>query len=142
MSSKIYVGNMNYATTAETLTSLFSQYGEVVSATVIKDRFTEQSKGFGFVEMSDEAAAGTAIATLNGKELEGRRLRVNVAEERAPRTDRPRRDFNREGGYNRGGNRDGGYNRGNREGGYNRGGDRGYGRPRGDYDAPKDDDRY
>lgn len=128
---------MNYATTAETLTSLFSQYGEVVSATVIKDRFTEQSKGFGFVEMSDEAAAGTAIATLNGKELEGRRLRVNVAEERAPRTDRPRRDFNRDGGYNRGGNRDGGYNRG-----YNRDGGRGYGRPRGDYDAPKDDDRY
>ena len=127
---------MNYATTAETLTSLFSQYGEVVSATVIKDRFTEQSKGFGFVEMSDDAAAETAIAALNGKELEGRRLRVNVAEER-PRGDRPRRDFNREGGYNRG-NREGGFNRGNREGGYNRGGDRGYGRPR----NKEDDDRY
>lgn len=126
---------MNYATTAETLTSLFSQYGEVVSATVIKDRFTEQSKGFGFVEMSDDAAAETAIAALNGKELEGRRLRVNVAEER-PRVDRPRRDFNR------GGNREGGFNRGNREGGYNRGGDRGYGRQRRDYDAPKEDDRY
>ena len=126
---------MNYATTAETLTSLFSQYGEVVSATVIKDRFTEQSKGFGFVEMSDDAATETAIAALNGKELEGRRLRVNVAEER-PRGDRPRRDFNR------GGNREGGFNRGNREGGYNRGGDRGYGRQRRDYDAPKEDDRY
>lgn len=108
---------MNYATTAETLTSLFSQYGEVVSATVIKDRFTEQSKGFGFVEMSDEAAAEAAIAALNGKDLEGRRVRVNVAEERAPRGDRPRRDFNRDGG-------------------------RGYGRPRGEYGAPKEDDRY
>lgn len=137
MSSKIYVGNMNYATTAETLTSLFSQYGEVVSATVIKDRFTEQSKGFGFVEMSDEAAAEAAIAALNGKDLEGRRVRVNVAEERAPRGDRPRRDFNRDGGFNRG-PREGGYNRG----GYNREGGRGYGRPRGEYGAPKEDDRY
>ena len=128
---------MNYATTAETLTSLFSQYGEVVSATVIKDRFTEQSKGFGFVEMSDEAAAEAAIAALNGKDLEGRRVRVNVAEERAPRGDRPRRDFNRDGGFNRG-PREGGYNRG----GYNREGGRSYGRPRGEYGAPKEDDRY
>lgn len=137
MASKIYVGNMNYATTAETLTSLFSQYGEVVSATVIKDRFTEQSKGFGFVEMSDEAAAEAAIAALNGKELEGRRVRVNVAEERPPRGDRPRRDFNRDGGYNRG-PREGGFNRG----GYNRDGGRGYGRPRADYGEQKEDDRY
>lgn len=141
MSSKVYVGNMNYATTAETLTSLFSEFGEVVSATVIKDRFTEQSKGFGFVEMSDEAAAEAAIAALNGKELEGRRLRVNVAEERS-RNDRPRRDFNREGGYNRG-PREGGYNRGgNREGGFNRGGNRDYSRPRGDYRHKEEDDRY
>ncbi|HOS30585.1 MAG TPA: RNA-binding protein, partial [Treponemataceae bacterium] len=57
MAQKIYVGNMNYATTEETLSSLFSQYGEVVSAVVIKDRYTEQSKGFGFIEMSDAQAA-------------------------------------------------------------------------------------
>ena len=63
MAQKIYVGNMNYATTEETLSSLFSQYGEVVSAVVIKDRYTEQSKGFGFIEMSDAQAAEAAIAT-------------------------------------------------------------------------------
>ncbi len=121
MAQKIYVGNMNYATTEETLKNLFSQYGEVVSATVIKDKFTEQSKGFGFVEMSDEEAANSAIATLNGKELEGRRIRVNVAEEK-PRNGgfRPRGNFNRgerpEGGYNR----DRGYNRNREERNFNR----------------------
>ena len=80
MAQKIYVGNMNYATTEDALTSLFSQYGEVVSAVVIKDRYTDQSKGFGFVEMTDAEAADAAIATLNGKDLDGRKLRVNIAE--------------------------------------------------------------
>lgn len=82
MSKKIYVGNLNYATTEDTLSNLFAQYGEVVSATVIKDRNTQQSKGFGFIEMADENAADAAIATLNGKEVDGRRVRVNVAEEK------------------------------------------------------------
>jgi len=89
MSKKIYVGNLNYATTEDTLSSLFSQYGEVVSTVIIKDRYTEQSKGFGFVEMADDAAADAAITTLNGKEVDGRRVRVNVAEDK-PRTSRPR----------------------------------------------------
>ena len=98
MSKKIYVGNLNYATTEDTLSSLFAQYGEVVSTVVIKDRETERSKGFGFVEMSDEAAADAAIATLNGKEVDGRRVRVNVAEEK-PRTDhRGPRSFNHDRG--------------------------------------------
>jgi len=111
---------MNYATTDETLKNLFSQYGEVVSATVIKDRFTEQSKGFGFIEMTDEEAANSAIATLNGKELEGRRIRVSIAEER-PRNGgfKPRGNFNRDRG-----DRPYGRNRGernfNREDNYNR----------------------
>ena len=135
MAQKIYVGNMNYATTEETLKNLFSQYGEVVSVTVIKDKFTEQSKGFGFVEMTDEEAANTAIATLNGKELEGRRIRVNVAEEK-PRNGgfRPRGNFNRgEGNFNR--------NRGERpEGGYNR--DRGFNRDRGERNFNREDYRY
>lgn len=96
MSKKIYVGNLNYATNEDTLSSLFSQYGEVVSTSVIKDRNTQQSKGFGFVEMADESAADAAIATLNGKEVDGRRVRVNVAEEK-PR--RPR--FNRDEGAGR-----------------------------------------
>lgn len=110
MSQKIYVGNMNYATTEETLSSLFSQYGEVTSAVVIKDRYTDQSKGFGFVEMADAQAADAAIATLNGKEVDGRRVRVNVAEDK-PRTQRPRGNF----GGGGGGHRDGG---GNGGGGY------------------------
>ena len=94
MAQKIYVGNMNYATTEDSLKNAFSQYGEVVSAVVIKDRYTEQSKGFGFVEMADDGAAEAAIAGLNGTEFEGRRIRVNQAEDR-PRNPRPRPSYNR-----------------------------------------------
>ena len=86
MSQKIYVGNLNYASTDESLSALFAAYGEVVSATVVKDKFSNRSKGFGFVEMADEGAAQTAIAELNEKEFEGRRIRVNVAQERPRRT--------------------------------------------------------
>ena len=94
MAQKIYVGNMNYATTEDSLKNAFSQYGEVVSAVVIRDRYTEQSKGFGFVEMADDGAAEAAIAALNGTEFEGRRIRVNQAEDR-PRNPRPRPSYNR-----------------------------------------------
>ncbi len=97
MSQKFYVGNMIYATTEAALTNLFGQYGEVVSSIIIKDRYTQQSKGFGFVEMADEQAAEAAIATLNNQEFEGRRLRVNVAENK-PRDARPRYN-NNGGGY-------------------------------------------
>ncbi|MEL3906473.1 MAG: RNA-binding protein [Treponema sp.] len=86
MSQKIYVGNLNYASTDEGLTALFGNYGEVVSAVVIKDKFTGRSKGFGFVEMTDDAAADTAIAELNEKEFEGRRIRVNIAQEKPRRS--------------------------------------------------------
>ena len=88
MAKKLYVGNLSYSTTEESLNGLFAQFGEVVSAVVIKDRATGRSKGFGFVELADEAAADKAIEEWNGKEFEGRRIRVNVAEERAPRRDR------------------------------------------------------
>lgn len=88
MAKKLYVGNLSYSTTEESLNALFSQFGEVVSAIVIKDRATGQSKGFGFVELADEAAADKAIEAQNGKEFEGRRIRVNVAEERRPRPPR------------------------------------------------------
>ena len=94
MAKKIYIGNLNYATTDDSLKSTFEQYGEVLSAVIIKDRDTAQSKGFGFVELADDAAADRAIEELNGKELDGRRVRVNFAEER-PQGDRPRRSFNR-----------------------------------------------
>jgi RNA recognition motif-containing protein len=88
---------MNYATTEQALSGLFGQYGEVVSSTIIKDRYTQQSKGFGFIEMADAQAAEAAIATLNNQEFEGRRLRVNVAENK-PRESRPRFNNDR-GGY-------------------------------------------
>ena len=85
MAVRIYIGNMSFGTTEETLSSTFSRYGKVLSSEVIKDRVTNQSKGFGFVEMETEEDAKKAIAGLNGKDLEGRRLRVNFAEEKAPR---------------------------------------------------------
>ncbi|RPJ09808.1 MAG: RNA-binding protein [Spirochaetaceae bacterium] len=89
MAKKIYVGNMNYDTTESSLTELFSQYGEVVSARVITDQLTGRSKGFGFVEMANEDNALSAIGGLNGKEIQGRALKVNEA------TDKPRRPNNR-----------------------------------------------
>lgn len=82
MSHKIYVGNLNYATTEDGLSGLFGQYGEVVSVAVIKDKYTQRSKGFGFIEMSDGSAAEAAISALNEQEFEGRRLRVSVAQEK------------------------------------------------------------
>ena len=93
MAKKLYVGNLSYSTTEESLNGLFAQFGEVVSAVVIKDRATGQSKGFGFVELADEAAADKAIEEWNGKEFEGRRIRVNVAEERKPRPPRFNQDL-------------------------------------------------
>ncbi|HBG65969.1 MAG TPA: RNA-binding protein [Treponema sp.] len=107
MSKKIYVGNLNYSTIEDTLGGQFAQYGDVLSVTIIKDRDTHQSKGFGFVEMDDENAAERAIAELNGREIDGRRIRVNVAEEK-PRRDRAPRSFGRgpRGGYRDGGFRD------------------------------------
>jgi len=85
MSVKVYVGNLNYATTEEALSSLFSQYGEVTSVSVIKDKITQQSKGFGFIEFAEQSQAEKAIAALNGKDFEKRRIRVNFAQEKQPR---------------------------------------------------------
>lgn len=85
MAKKIYVGNLNYSTTQDQLGELFAQYGDVRELSIIYDRYTNQSKGFGFVEMEDDSAADAAISALNGVELDGRSLRVNEARERAPR---------------------------------------------------------
>ncbi|MBP3709856.1 MAG: RNA-binding protein [Treponema sp.] len=84
MSKRMYVGNLNYATTEDALKNAFAPFGEVLSAVIIKDRFTGQSKGFGFVEMAEDAA-NKAIIEMNGKEIDKRRVRVNKAEERRPR---------------------------------------------------------
>jgi len=84
---KIYVGNMSYDTTEEDLKLACEAFGKVVSATIIKDKFSGQPKGFAFVEMSSVAEGQAAIAGLNGKELNGRELNVNEAR---PRTESPR----------------------------------------------------
>jgi len=77
--NKLYVGNLPYSATDETLNELFASYGELVSAVVIKDRHSGRSKGFGFVEFAEEAAAQAALAELNGKEVDGRELKVSEA---------------------------------------------------------------
>ncbi len=79
----IYAGNLNYNLSEEELEKVFAEYGEVTSVKIIRDKYTDQSKGFGFVEMSDDAAAQKAIDELNGTEVKGRELRVNQA--RPPR---------------------------------------------------------
>jgi len=84
----IYVGNLAYSVTDDELRDAFAAFGEVSRASVIMDRDTGRSKGFGFVEMPDDAAAETAIKELNEKPIGGRNIRVNEAR---PREDRPRR---------------------------------------------------
>ncbi|MFW6363147.1 MAG: RNA recognition motif domain-containing protein [Spirochaeta sp.] len=93
MSNKLYVGNMNYRTNEETLRGLFEAHGAVNSVTIIYDRQTGQSKGFGFVEMESPEAAEAAIEALNEYEVEGRRLRVNVAQPREEGARRPPRRY-------------------------------------------------
>jgi cold-inducible RNA-binding protein len=82
MSTNIYVGNLTFDTDSAQLESLFGQYGEVTKAQVIADRDTGRSRGFGFVEMSNDEEAQAAISALNGKDVGGRQLNVNVAKER------------------------------------------------------------
>ena len=79
MASKLYVGGLPYTTTSDSLREYFGQCGTVESATVVTDRFSGSSRGFGFVEMSTQAEAQEAIAKLNDQQFEGRRLTVSVA---------------------------------------------------------------
>ena len=90
MAKKLYVGGLSYQTTDQSLNEAFASAGTVVSAIVIKDKFSGQSKGFGFVEMTSDEEATKAIQLLDGKELDGRTLKVNEAkpmEDRPPRRD-------------------------------------------------------
>jgi RNA recognition motif-containing protein len=106
MENKLYVGNLSYATTEDDLRTLFEQAGAVESVTVIMDRETGRSKGFGFVEMGSNADAQKAISMFNGYMFQDRDLRVSVAR---PREDRPRGGgFGGGGGGGRGGDRPGG----------------------------------
>ena len=110
MNKNLYVGNLSYKVTDDDLKTNFTEAGEVASASIIKDKFTGQSKGFGFVEMKTEEGATEAIKKFNGGMLDGKAITVNEA--------RPKKEFSG-GGGNRGG---GGFNRGGRGGG---GGNRG-----------------
>jgi RNA recognition motif-containing protein len=103
MGSKLYVGGLPYSVTEGRLQELFSTHGTVESANVISDKFTGKSRGFGFVEMSSNSEAQSAIQALNGTDFEGRSLTVNEAKPMAKRD-----NF---GGGGRGGDRDGGRNR-------------------------------
>lgn len=88
MAKKLYVGNLNYRTTEEGLQAVFGEYGTVTSARIVFDRETNRSKGFGFVEMEEDAAAEAAIQALDGQPIDGRNVRVNEAREREPRRER------------------------------------------------------
>jgi RNA recognition motif-containing protein len=117
MASKLYIGGLSYSTTSDGLREFFSQSGNVLSATVITDRFSGQSRGFGFVEMAAAEEAQNAISQLNGRELDGRRITVEISNPQAPRSGggggRP--GGGRPGGGRPGGGRPGG---GGRESGY------------------------
>jgi len=107
-SAKLYVGNLSYDTTEATLRSAFEAHGEVASVNLITDRDTGRPKGFGFVEMGSAEEAQKAKSALDGTEVDGRALKVDVAKEQTPR---PRRTGG--GGYG-GGGYGGGYRGGNR----------------------------
>jgi RNA recognition motif-containing protein len=116
MAAKLYVGGLSYSTTSEGLREFFSQSGKVLSATVITDRFSGQSRGFGFVEMESSEEAQNAISQLNGRELDGRRITVEISNPQAPRTGGGA-GGGRSGGGRPGGGRPGGGG-GGRESGY------------------------
>jgi len=82
MGSKVYVGNLPWSVTKEKLDELFSPFGEITEATVISDKYSGRSKGFGFVTFADEESAKKAIEKMNGKEIDGRALKVNEAQPR------------------------------------------------------------
>ncbi len=127
----IYVGNLSWSMTDQDLNDLFTPYGEVGSAKILKDKMSGRSKGFGFVEMADEDAAKTAIANLNETEVQGRKLIVNESQPR-PAGEGGGGGFRKRpggggfgGGGNRGGGSRGGYGGGGNRGGYGGGRDSG-----------------
>ena len=108
MSKRIYVGGLPFSSNDQQLTAVFAAYGEVTSAKVITDKFSGQSRGFGFVEMSNDQEAMSAIEKLNGSDMDGRKLTVNEAR---PMEARDGGGRGGSGGGNRGGNSGGGFNR-------------------------------
>ena len=100
MAKKLFVGGIPWATTSDDLKQLFSAHGNVSSATVITDKMTGRSRGFGFVEFENDADASAAEQALNNSDFGGRTL---VVKEARPMEDRPKRSFGDRGGFNRGG---------------------------------------
>jgi RNA recognition motif-containing protein len=86
MGTKLYVGNLSYQTTQSQLEALFAQAGEVTEATIVEDRETGRPRGFGFVEMANEAGARAAVEQFNGREIDGRTINVAEARPREPRS--------------------------------------------------------
>ena len=125
----IYVGNLSWGLKDQDLANLIAPFGQVTSAKIVTDKFTQRSKGFGFVEMANDAEAQAAIAQLNGSEIEGRNLVVNES--------RPKQEGGGGGGFKKrsfgGGGGGGGFKKGGGGGGYNKGGGGGYNRDRGGY---------
>jgi RNA recognition motif-containing protein len=117
----IYVGNLSYEVTEEDLKGAFDAFGQVDTVKVIKDEYSGRSKGFGFVEMQDNASAQSAIDGLDGKELKGRAIKVNMAR---ARTEGPRSGGGRGKGRQGGGRQGGGRQGGGRQGGGRQGGGR------------------
>jgi RNA recognition motif-containing protein len=120
MAKRLYVGNLAYGVSSEDLQELFEQYGQVRSAQVLIDRETGRSRGFGFIEMDNDADAEAAIEALDGNDHDGRRLTVNEAKPRTPG------GGGGGGGYGGGGGGGGGYRGGGGGGGGSYGGGRGY----------------
>ncbi|HVT84957.1 MAG TPA: RNA-binding protein, partial [Chitinophagaceae bacterium] len=118
----IYVGNLSWNLKDQDLSNLFAPYGEVASAKIVTDKFTQRSKGFGFVEMANDAEAQAAIAALNGTEVDGRNIVVNES--------RPKPEGGGGGGFKK--RSFGGGGGGFKKGGYNKGGG-GFNRDRGGY---------
>lgn len=106
---KVYVGNLPFSVDDEKLRELFSSYGEIEEASIIKDKYSGRSKGFGFVTFKEDENAQKAISEMNDKEIEGRNLKVNEAKPMDP--DRPRRSFGGDRRDSRGPRRDFGNNR-------------------------------
>ncbi len=118
---RIYVGNLSFRTDESSLETAFGEFGAVSSVDIIKDRYSGESRGFGFVEMGDDGEAAAAIEGMNGKDVDGRALKVNEAKAREPRGGGGGGGRGGRGGYGGGGGGRGGYG-----GGGGGGGGRGY----------------
>ena len=127
----IYVGNLSWNLKDQDLSNLFAAHGEVTSAKIVNDKFTNRSKGFGFVEMPNDDQAQAAIAALNGSEVDGRNIVVNESRPKPEGSGGGGGGFKKRSFGNGGGG--GGFKKGGSGGGYNKGGGGGYNRDRGGY---------